>query len=332
MKKHAGALSASSQSLAEKTDILLPLSVVGRHHRSGGACILFRLVCGGAFFLLMGAWWPTSLSAGVSALPERGATLGSFSPQAQIELPGSTVWLEHTHDAHIDFLDYPAPLGLAHEYNLIAEVFRYGATRCSPQAIAAIFMAQVTGFTEYLNGSSQLKMAVVFKMDSLLVLQQQAAPWRGWRSFPVIPFVLRSFPIKNAHDKNPAQRQQWIKAGGAVLKAKEPGDCRSSLDQRVVDFEGYRMISYTLRSEEGCITFPNGDWLYLLAHSTHRSEAIGDITLAIDHHGRLYRNEGHICGGVITFFTDEQASIGSVADFVRYCKSDTDDQSWIIFE
>jgi hypothetical protein len=328
MKKHAGALSPSSQSLAEKTDILLPLSVVGRHHRSGGACTPFRLVWAGALFLLTGAWCPTSLSAGVSALPEQGVT----SPQAQIELPGSTVWLEHTHDAHINCLDHPAPLGLAHEYNLIAEVFRYGAARCSPQAIAAIFMAQVTGFTEYLNGSSQLNMAIVLKMNSLLVLPQQAAPLRGWRSFPVIPFVLRSFSIKNAHEKNPAQRQQWIKAGGAVLKAKEPGDCRSSLDQGVVDFDGYRMISYTLRSEEGCITFPNGDWLYLLAHSAHRSEAIGDITLAIDHHGRLYRNEGHICGGAITFFTDEQASIGSVADFVRYCKSDTDDQSWIIFE
>jgi hypothetical protein len=124
MKKHAGVLSVSSQSLAEMPDILLPLSVVGRHHRSVVACTPFRFVWAGAFFLIVGHWWSMSLSADVGALPERGVPpLEFFLHQAQMELPGSTVWLEHTHDAHIDFSDSPAHLGLAKKYNRIAEAF-----------------------------------------------------------------------------------------------------------------------------------------------------------------------------------------------------------------
>ena len=34
------------------------------------------------------------------------------------------------------------------------------------------------------------------------------------------------------------------------------------------------------------------------AHSAHDNERVGDIVLAIDHNGKLYENEGHVCGSV----------------------------------
>lgn len=149
-----------------------------------------------------------------------------------------------------------------------------------------------------------------------------------------LAFGVGALGAKAVHSKRnqSLERQEWINNAVGLLKTKSPADSSIYLHRQVFEQDGYSKISYTLDSEDGYITFPKGEWLYMLVHSEQSSEAIGDITLAIDHRGKLYINKGHVRRGVISFFTDVVARITSVADFIRYCKADTNDELRTIFQ
>jgi hypothetical protein len=55
---------------------------------------------------------------------------------------------------------------------------------------------------------------------------------------------------------------------------------------------------------------------------------VGDLTLAIDNHGKIYLNEGHICGGIIHFIINDKIAVKAASDFIQHFISDTDDQYW----
>ena len=66
------------------------------------------------------------------------------------------------------------------------------------------------------------------------------------------------------------------------------------------------------------IRFPDG-WLYIVTHSTHLNEDIGDICLAIDDTAHIYENDGHVCGGIRFQSTNDSSPAKSASDFVsRY--------------
>ena len=78
--------------------------------------------------------------------------------------------------------------------------------------------------------------------------------------------------------------------------------------------DGY--IYYGIRCQ-GIIHVGDDGWLYILTHSFHQDEYahakgntnsyIGDITLAVDHNGRLYENKAHPCSGILIDPTSERA-------------------------
>jgi hypothetical protein len=53
-----------------------------------------------------------------------------------------------------------------------------------------------------------------------------------------------------------------------------------------------------------------------------------DLTLAIDNHGKIYLNEGHICGGIIHFIINDKIAVKAASDFIQHFISDTDDRGW----
>lgn len=125
-----------------------------------------------------------------------------------------------------------------------------------------------------------------------------------------------------------AMQQQWMKQTVKQLKRIEPAQCVRHIEPQVIDLEDAFMVSYRLTNQEGCITFPNGDWIYMVAHSSHDDKAIGDLTLAIDNRGRLFSNEGHVCGGIIHFYTDSDEELTGADDFFSRFLSDCDDCRW----
>jgi hypothetical protein len=127
---------------------------------------------------------------------------------------------------------------------------------------------------------------------------------------------------------NPKAQKRWMKQTVRKLNRIKPDHCVKRIEPRVVDMEDLFMVSYRLENQEGCVTFPNGDWIYMIAHSSHDSKLIGDITLAIDNRGRLFMNEGHVCGGIIHFYTDSEMELNGADDFFGHFLSDCDDCRW----
>lgn len=113
-----------------------------------------------------------------------------------------------------------------------------------------------------------------------------------------------------------------------ILKTASREGCINPQMSNHVTLEVGEMYRYRFMTGNSCITFPNGDSLFFLVHSGHEQESIGDLTLAIDQQGRLYLNEGHVCGGLIHFYSNEKGSLETVNNFILYMKSDTDDKSF----
>ena len=125
------------------------------------------------------------------------------------------------------------------------------------------------------------------------------------------------------------QRKRWIKKSVRQLKSDFSAmSCENPIEPRVVDIEGLYLKAYRLNGPEGCIYFPNGDYIYLLAHSSHNDPKIGDVTLAIDRHKQIFINTGHVCGGIINFYIDTESEIISSQDFFELFMSDCDDCKW----
>jgi hypothetical protein len=139
--------------------------------------------------------------------------------------------------------------------------------------------------------------------------------------------VYQNAPTKNGAI-NPELRQRWMEKTVEKLQEIDAGTCLQSLERRVVDLDDFFMVAYRLNGPEGCIEFPNGDWVYMVAHSLHDNPAIGDITIAIDNHQRLYKNEGHVCGGIINFYTGSEEDLLGAGDFFGNFMSDCDDCKW----
>jgi hypothetical protein len=138
----------------------------------------------------------------------------------------------------------------------------------------------------------------------------------------------KSEPLKDKGAVDSGARQEWIRQTGRNLRRITTEQCTQQVEPRVVALEDVYMVSYRLTNQEGCITFPNGDWIYMIAHSSHDDNGIGDITLAIDNRGRLFSNEGHVCGGIIHFYSESDEELTGANDFFGRFLSDCDDCKW----
>lgn len=97
---------------------------------------------------------------------------------------------------------------------------------------------------------------------------------------------------------------------------------------QLTTFNDFYKLEFQIRGE-GFICFDNGDWIYFMTHSSHDDEEIGDITVARDNLGRVFYNNGHICGGVIAFFTKERDVNFSAYNFFDIFLSDSDNEVWV---
>jgi hypothetical protein len=122
------------------------------------------------------------------------------------------------------------------------------------------------------------------------------------------------------------ERSSYIQKSVNLLKVRSQGGCVNPSSPKHIIVEEGDVYSYRLFEGTNCVSFPNGESMYFLIHSGHEQESIGDLTLAIDIQGRLYLNEGHVCGGLIHFYSNEKGSLETVNNFIHSMKSDTDDK------
>ncbi len=125
-----------------------------------------------------------------------------------------------------------------------------------------------------------------------------------------------------------AEKSKWIAATLAEMKKVKKLDSTQTITMRKIDLEDNFLMSFRVRGS-GFISFEDGDWIYLVSHSEHNSEQVGDLTLAIDNHGEIFINDGHVCGGIINFMTKRKIQVKEASHFFGNFISDTDDRGWI---
>lgn len=128
------------------------------------------------------------------------------------------------------------------------------------------------------------------------------------------------------------KRTYWIKTALEGLKLQDNVDCQNIEIQSYEDAENQYFKKYIKISKDTTckIIFPDGSFLKFIAHSVYDSFEIGDITIAINENNISYKNDGHICGGIINFSELKKKDIQSSNDFIRHFKSETDSKGWEI--
>jgi len=122
-------------------------------------------------------------------------------------------------------------------------------------------------------------------------------------------------------------QRTWLKKTASLLKKMTPDTCSRVSEIKRYDFGDSKKVAFRI-VEYGLIKLENGDWVYILTHSSHEDETVGDISMAISSDKKLYVNYGHVCGGIINFQAYDIQSLSSSEEFFRLCKSDTDGISW----
>lgn len=123
-------------------------------------------------------------------------------------------------------------------------------------------------------------------------------------------------------------KSQWLdSAATRVSKIQSVNESSKVFPVQVTSFEGFYKREYQIRGE-GFVVFENGDWIYFVTHSSHENEEVGDITLGKDNQGNFYLNEGHICGGSISFYTSDSTLTLNSYTFFNNFFSDSDNKVW----
>ena len=123
------------------------------------------------------------------------------------------------------------------------------------------------------------------------------------------------------------ERDKWIKETSKDLKNFKPDSTIKIIADELIDMVDFKKISFRVINN-GIIKLNNGDWIYITTNSSHENEAIGDISLAIDNSKTIFKNEGHVCGGIIHFETSQITELQTSADFFKYFVGDSDSKGW----
>jgi hypothetical protein len=126
-------------------------------------------------------------------------------------------------------------------------------------------------------------------------------------------------------------QDNWIMENKRMMMEKGNKMEWLTIEPQVTAYDTVYRISYRLQGK-GMVQFGNGKRIFMVSNSAHDNAAVGDITLAMDEHGKLYKNHGHICGGLVSFIINGKSIRMNPVNFFRYAVSDTDDLPWIKLE
>ena len=124
------------------------------------------------------------------------------------------------------------------------------------------------------------------------------------------------------------KRDKWIQKTTQELRKFSPDSLTPKIMIDFASYEDWQKLSCRVM-KTGIIKLNNGDWIYIKTSSSHENEEIGDVSMAIDNKKDIYKNEGHVCGGIINFETSLLSELKITSDFFKYFVSDTDSSKWV---
>jgi hypothetical protein len=125
----------------------------------------------------------------------------------------------------------------------------------------------------------------------------------------------------------PEKREAWVQSALIQLQYFKADTTIRGLQLEEISFEDYFRLKVRVIGT-GLLDLPGKNRIYILTSSSHDLPEVGDISLAMDRHGRIYQNNGHVCGGIITFETEKIKKVKNSREFFRYFVSDTDGEGW----
>jgi len=125
----------------------------------------------------------------------------------------------------------------------------------------------------------------------------------------------------------PEKRMAWIQAALVNLKSFPADTTLPRIEIQEVAFEDYYRLKIRLK-ESGVLLLSGRERIYFLSSSSHSDPETGDLILAMDNKGRIFRNDGHVCGGIIHFETGKIRKVKKSGEFFKYFVSDTDGEGW----
>ena len=148
-------------------------------------------------------------------------------------------------------------------------------------------------------------------------------------SFMLLLVVIFRSNAQESENSNisPEKRNKWIKETAKELKNFKPDTSVKVILPYILDAGETKKLAYKV-NKSGIINLNNGDWVYIITHSSHQDEEIGDVSLAVDNKRHIFINEDHVCGGVIRFETDQITELKKSSDFFKYFVSDTASKGW----
>ena len=122
-------------------------------------------------------------------------------------------------------------------------------------------------------------------------------------------------------------RSAWINNNVKLLKDFD----KQAIEKKVVlkKFEENGEIHQSYRiNKKGFIEFEGQDWVYIILHSSHNKDKIGDVAIARDQNGDIYIHLGHNCGMIAHYQVKSTVLFTKSKDFFEHFKSDIDTLSW----
>lgn len=247
MKKDLNVQKAIRQSLSERQDSMIPFGVFSGHRQHQDARKLLSPILVRVLFLAIGCCL-LSINGHTAEVGEAGANLpgratgcaipgihilgldGSF---LQAKMPGYE-WRGITSGQGMDCTKSSGAGGAVScgydsgsKAAAIAVPCSLGAqadafTLRSPQADGALFIEQITGFTRLAGRGGELE--DITPLNTIFTSTPEAAPVRGYRNFPLIPF---SF----CRGYNHAASSPYSVWPIAAVSGDEPGQAHSTLQK-----------------------------------------------------------------------------------------------------
>lgn len=151
----------------------------------------------------------------------------------------------------------------------------------------------------------------------------------------VVLLLVMMFPIFTVtvaqHSSNSKisvkNRETWIMETTDELRKFSPDSLTPPIILSYSAYEDWQKL-FCRVTKNGIIKLNSGDWIYIRTNSSHENEEIGDISIAIDSNKDIFKNEGHVCGGIINFETNLFSELKTTSDFFKYFVSDTDSATW----
>ena len=131
----------------------------------------------------------------------------------------------------------------------------------------------------------------------------------------------------DADGPDPEIRRATIEKVAARLRTFVPAEDTPRAELTLDEDSDYRAASYVIRGE-GLVETSDGGWVYISTLSSHKDPQSGNLILAIDGSGRLFENDGHVCGEETLFESIESRAAADPDDFFARFIADLGGNHW----